>query len=204
MTRVAVIQTGVANTASVIAALKRCGAAPALTRTPDTIADAEAVVLPGVGAFGAAMRTLEDSGLADPIRWRISEGLPTLCICLGMQVLFDASDEAPGLPGLGIAAGRFERFPDEAGSVPHLGWNDISPDEACRVLSAGAVYFANSYRLVEPPPGWSAAYCEYGGRFVAAVERQGVVACQFHPELSGTTGSRILTNWLAMIGAPAC
>ena len=201
MTDVAIIRTGAANLASVCAAMDRCRAAWRLVETAEEAASAERLVLPGVGSFGAVMRRLEAQGLIDPLRRRIETGAPTLCICLGMQALLEGSDESPQAIGLSVAPGRARAF--EGVRTPQLGWNDIEPDEGCTLLRRGSAYFANSYRLTEAPEGWNVAWAEHGGRFVAAMERGGVLACQFHPELSGTWGRALLERWLALRPAEA-
>ena len=193
---VVVIRTGTANTASVLAGLSRAGAEPRLTSRAADIRDAGHVVLPGVGAFAAAMEALTtDDDLADAIRARVEDGRPTLCVCVGLQLLCESSEESPGVTGLGVVAGTARRFSGGV-RVPQLGWNEVVPGEGCRLLTAGHAYFANSYRLVAAPAGWSAAMTDHGGPFVAAFERGAVVACQFHPELSGAWGLELLRRWL--------
>jgi len=196
-TRVTIIDTGVANTASVCAALDRCGARVALASDVGRIESASLLVLPGVGAFGAGMRRLETLGAEQPIRERIESGRPTLAICLGMQLLCASSEESPGVAGLGVVEGRVERFRGDV-RVPQFGWNRIEADPGCSLLSSGHAYFANSYRLADAPSGWEAAHAMHAERFVAGMERGCVLACQFHPELSGGFGRGILERWLAM------
>ena len=195
MKEVTVISTGVANVASVIAALRRLGCAAAVSVDADRVRDADHVVLPGVGTFEAGMRALREAGLVEALRARIDAGRSTLAICLGLQLLLEGSEESPGVEGLGVVPGVARRL---AGGVrvPQLGWNRVTPDEACALLDEGCAYFANSYALQEPAEGWSAASCDYGGRWVAAIERGAVLACQFHPELSGAYGSRLLRAFL--------
>jgi imidazole glycerol phosphate synthase glutamine amidotransferase subunit len=197
---VAVVGTGTANLASVLAGLERAGARPHLTQDPGEAARAERVVLPGVGAFGAAMETLQRHGLALPLQERLAAGLPTLGICLGLQLLAETSEETPGVNGLGLLPCAVRRLPDTV-RVPQLGWNRITPGSGCRLLAAGHVYFANSFALPAAPAGWAAALAEHGGPFVAALERGAVLACQFHPELSGRFGLELMRRWLA---AAAC
>jgi imidazole glycerol phosphate synthase glutamine amidotransferase subunit len=199
---VVVVATGLANLASVEAALARCDAHARPAQGPDDVEAAARVVMPGVGAFGAAMERLAADGLVEPLRRRIAAGRPTLAVCLGLQLLLEGSEESPGVRGLGVAAGIARGFAPPL-TVPHMGWNRVDPDPGCRWLEPGHAYFANSFRLVEPPPGWRVARCAYGGPFVAALERGGVLACQFHPELSGPWGGRLLTRWLAEAPAAA-
>jgi imidazole glycerol phosphate synthase glutamine amidotransferase subunit len=191
----AIVPTGTANTASVVAALRRLGGEPQIARNGDDVAVAERVVLPGVGAFGAAMDEVDRAGMRQALRGRLSEGLPTLAICVGMQLLGAASEESDGSKGLGHVDARVGRFPDSV-RVPQLGWNEVSAGEGCRFLSDGWAYFANSFRFDRLPDGWAGATAEHGGEFVAAMERGDVLACQFHPELSGSWGSGILAAWL--------
>ncbi|MBK8976979.1 MAG: imidazole glycerol phosphate synthase subunit HisH [Planctomycetes bacterium] len=192
-----VVATGVANLASVVAGLRRAGAEPQLTADARLVARAPAVLLPGVGAFDAGLATLREHGVDAALRDRIAAGRPTLAICLGLQLLLDGSDESrSGAPGLAIVPGRASRFGDTV-RVPQLGWNLTTAERGCRVLATGHAYFANSYRLVERPPGYACAVADHGGPFVAAVERGALVACQFHPELSGRFGRALLSRWLA-------
>ncbi len=195
MTDVLVVKTGTANTASVLAGLERAGATPRLTDSPQEVATATHLVLPGVGAFAAAMTELEQKQLVEPLRQRIAEGLPTLCICLGMQLLGSASEESPDVQGLGVVDAVARRFPSEL-RVPQLGWNQIEAEPSCRMLSDGAVYFANSYRFESVPPDLACARAVHGAPFVAAFERGSLLACQFHPELSGRFGLGLLEAWL--------
>jgi len=192
--RVAVVRTGVANLASVLAALRRVGADPEVTADPDIVIGAGHVVLPGVGAFGAGMLALAGP-LAEALRARIAAGRPTLAICLGLQLLCDASEEAPGVAGLRLVPGTVTCYPDGV-TVPQMGWARITAPSESRVVRSGWAYFANSYRLADPPPGWVVATGEHGGPYVAAVERDGIVACQFHPELSGAYGLDLVRRWL--------
>lgn len=217
--RVAVIATGVANLASMLAALERAGAEAFATRDPELVAASPYALLPGVGAFGPAAETLRASGVDRALRARWRARLPTLGVCLGMQLFFEGSEESPGTPGLAIVPGIFRGF---AGGLPlpQLGWNRVthsigrggaSPAGCGSVLADGWAYFANSYRLASPPPGCVAYRAEYGEGFVAGLEagrsaRGGPVLalCQFHPELSGSWGLALLRRWLGLEagGAP--
>lgn len=191
---VAIVRTGAANLASVCAAFDRCSASWRIVETADAVTSAGRLVLPGVGAFSAVMERLRAGGLAGALRDRIEAGRATLCICLGMQILFQGSDESPGVAGLGVLPGRATRF--EGVRCPQLGWNEVAPDPGCRLLAPGAAYFANSYRVAQAPPGWSAAWADHGGPFIAALERGSVLACQFHLELSSGWGRGLLQRWL--------
>ena len=192
---VAVVRTGTANLASVLAGLRRAGADPAVADSPEDLEGAGRIVLPGVGAFGAAMQTLEESGMREAVRRWFADGRPALAVCLGLQLLGTGSEESPGIEGLGVAGVRAGRFGEEV-RVPQLGWNRIEPDGGSRLLEEGYAYFANSYRWETVPEGWTAAWSDHGGPFVAAIERGPVVACQFHPELSGNWGQDLLARWL--------
>jgi glutamine amidotransferase len=191
---VVVVPTGTANLASVRAALDRLGARTRLADDAAMIEDAAHVVLPGVGSFGAAIAGLRETGLDGAIVARVSAGRPTLAMCVGLQVLFEASDESPHATGLAALPGHVGRF---AGSVrvPQFGWNRVVPEPGCRFVQPGYAYFANSYRVLEAP-GCAVATAEHGGCFVAALERGGVLACQFHPELSGAYGHALIGRWL--------
>jgi imidazole glycerol phosphate synthase glutamine amidotransferase subunit len=192
---VLVVETGTANLASVLAALERAGARPQTTTSAAEIERAGAVVLPGVGAFRAAMDRLRAAGLTGPLAARVRDGRSLLAICLGMQLLAESSDESPGVAGLGVVTGHLRRF-DAAVRVPQLGWNRVEPQPGCRLIEPGSAYFANSYVVDAVPDGWSAAASEHGGRFVSALERGPVLACQFHPELSGAWGHALISRWL--------
>ncbi len=195
LTEVTVVRTGTANLASIKAGLLRVGAMPRISNDSREIASADRVVLPGVGAFGAAVEELKDHDLMSVLRDRIETLQPTLAICLGMQLLGEGSEEDPDIAGIGAIPTIATRFTNRV-KVPQLGWNRIEPESGCRYLTPGFAYFANSYRLTGIPAGWSAATTEYDGEFVSALERGQVVACQFHPELSGTWGLDLLRRWL--------
>ncbi|PKN57852.1 MAG: imidazole glycerol phosphate synthase subunit HisH [Deltaproteobacteria bacterium HGW-Deltaproteobacteria-14] len=196
MSDVVIVRTGVANLASVLAGLRRLGVTPDVTTDAAAVREARAVVLPGVGAFGAGMAALHEHGVAAALIERAAAGRPLLAVCLGLQLLAASSDEAPGVAGLAVHDGHVARFPDTV-KVPQLGWNEVTPDAGCRLLEPGYAYFANSYRLTDAPLGWAAARSDHGGPFVAALERGPILACQFHPELSGPWGLALLDRWLA-------
>jgi imidazole glycerol phosphate synthase glutamine amidotransferase subunit len=197
---VTLVPTGTANTASVIAGLRRLGVDARFADGPDDIRDAGRVVLPGVGAFGAAMQEIDEQGLREPLTGRIREGRPTLAICLGLQLFAAASEESPGIAGLGVIPATIARLPDDL-IVPHLGWNEVAPNGESRFVHPGWAYFANSYRLTAVPDGWAGSWTEYGTGFVSAIERGDVLAAQFHPELSGRWGSQLLGRWLDATGS---
>lgn len=193
--RVQIIKTGVANIASMIAAFRRLGAEPTLTERAQDVRDGQFVVLPGVGAFGAGMSRLDDLGMRQALIERAEAGRPLLAVCLGLQLLCASSEESPGVDGLGIVPARVGRFPDGV-RIPQFGWNRVQADDACELLRTGYAYFANSYRLTEIPEDWYAAWADHGGRFVGAMERGSLLACQFHPEISGKWGLGLLERWL--------
>jgi imidazole glycerol phosphate synthase glutamine amidotransferase subunit len=191
---VVVLPTGTANLASVLAAFARLGARARIASDAAMVERAARVVLPGVGTFGAAVAGLREAGLDEAIAARLRAGRPTLAMCVGLQVLFEESDESPDAVGLSALAGRVGAFPATV-RVPQFGWNRIEPEPGCRYLAPGYAYFANSYRVLAAP-GCRIATAEHGGRFVAALERDAVLACQFHPELSGAYGHQLIARWL--------
>jgi imidazole glycerol phosphate synthase glutamine amidotransferase subunit len=199
MSAIAVVPTGTANLASVMAAFRRLGVGIAEAKTAHDVSKADGVVLPGVGAFGAAMERIDALGLRKALLDRIEKGRPTLLVCLGMQLLCRSSEENPDSRGLGVIDATVGRF-DDGLRVPQLGWNEVAPRPGSRFLEPGWAYFANSYRLTQAPEGWIAAYTDYGRSFVSAMERGEVLACQFHPELSGAWGWRLLSRWLDRSG----
>ena len=202
--QVVIIRTGVANIASMLAAFERLDVTPLLTEDREIIADADHLVLPGVGAFGAGMKRLEELNLVDILRERlISDERATFCVCLGLQLLCKGSEESPGVEGLGVIEDHARRFSDEL-RVPQLGWNQVVPADAdanAFLTEEGYAYYANSYRLESIPEGWRGARSTYGAPFVAAIERGNTLACQFHPELSSAWGQALMRRWL--VGNPA-
>ncbi|MCC6545971.1 imidazole glycerol phosphate synthase subunit HisH [Candidatus Sumerlaeota bacterium] len=195
--KVAVIRTGLANLASVLAGLRRAGADPFVTEDPSDVGRSPYVVLPGVGAFGPAMERLNDSGMADRLRERYEAGRPTLSVCLGLQLLHASSEENPGVEGLGIIQLHIRKFPSTL-RIPQLGWNEVRPESSAAYLQLGYAYFANSFHAPSVAEGWTPAHTTYGVNFVSAIERGAWLACQFHPELSGDWGLQLLKNWLSL------
>ncbi len=192
---VRIIDTGVANIASLLAAFERLDRPAALTDSPAEIRGADHVVLPGVGAFRAGMDRLAGAGLQEPLRERIASGAPTLAVCLGLQLLCETSEESPGVQGVGVVPASVTRFGGDV-RVPQFGWNQVEPAPGAGLLRSGFAYFANSFRVEALPAGWTGATADHGGAFVAALEKDGLLACQFHPELSGRWGSELLGRWL--------
>lgn len=206
--RVAFAATGVANLASIMAAFRRAGALPFVAGAregadgPEELALADFAIVPGVGSFGSAIGALKAAGMDAAVKDRITRRAPTMGVCAGMQIFFEASEESPGAEGLGIVAGTLRRFPRSL-PVPQLGWNKVrpagasgSPNFPSAMVRQGWAYFANSYRLTEVPEGFSASLAEYGESFIAAAERPGLLLCQFHPELSGPWGLELIKRWL--------
>ena len=193
---VLVVPTGTANLAAVIACFRRLGAEAAVSCDADRIAEADRVVLPGVGAFEPAWTALSSSGAAQALRERISADRATLGICLGMQLLAEGSTESNVPGGLGILPGQATEF-DPTVRVPLMGWNQVHAPEGARCLTTGYAYFANSYRLPVPDDdaGWVVATTDHGGYFWSAAERGRTLACQFHPELSGAFGAGLVQRW---------
>jgi imidazole glycerol-phosphate synthase subunit HisH len=201
--RVAFAATGVANLASIMATFRRSGAEPYLAKDADDLASAAFAVVPGVGSFGSAMGALRESGMDEAVIDRTTRHAPTMGVCAGMQLFFEASEESPGVAGMGVAAGEFTRFPPSL-PVPQLGWNRVrAPSSAGALVRDGWAYFANSYRLTSLPDELSGSWADYGERFVAATERPGLLLCQFHPELSGPWGQGLIERWLKQTGGEA-
>jgi len=193
---VVIVDSGVANLASIAGAFRRLSATVVVTADAEVVRNAERIVLPGVGAFGAGMAALGSNGLDTAIREAAARGTPLLGICLGMQMLCLASEESPGVAGLGLIAGTCRRLPEHV-RIPHLGWNSITTDVHARFVTSGVAAFANSYALRENPAGWTAAWATHGVPFIAALERGPILACQFHPELSSAYGATLLERWLS-------
>jgi imidazole glycerol-phosphate synthase subunit HisH len=198
VTRIAVVDYGIGNLRSAEKALQHLGADAGLTGDPAEIGRARAVVLPGVGAFGACMNALRNTGLEGVCKEAATDGRPFLGICIGMQMLFEGSDETPEVAGLGIVAGRVTRLPDTV-RLPQMGWNtlEITPGSRCcaHMPSPAWLYFVHSF-APEPDSGIVAAWCDYGRRFAAAIEAGPLWATQFHPEKSGDVGMRLLRNFV--------
>ncbi len=201
---VAIIDYDAGNLKSVEKALLRVGAeSVVVTRDPAVIRQADKVILPGVGAFGEAMEKLESFGLVELIREVVASGKPFLGICLGLQLLFEYSDEKEGCKGLSILKGGIKRIPDTPGlKVPHMGWNSLQVTPGAKLFEGlpeePYVYFVHSYYLQAEEPEIVAATTEYGVTIHASVEKGNVFACQFHPEKSGETGLAILKNFVEL------
>ena len=197
---IAIIDYDAGNLKSVEKALDYLGETPVITRDPDRILSADKVILPGVGAFGDAMGKLHQYQLVDVIKKVADQGTPFLGICLGLQLLFESSEESPGVDGLGICKGKIVRIPPKDGlKIPHMGWNSLKYDHPGRLFKGipegSYVYFVHSYYLQADEPEIVKASTEYGVSIHASVEQGNVFACQFHPEKSSDVGLEILKNF---------
>ena len=194
---IAVLDYGIGNLRSAEKALSRVGAEARLTADPAVIHDAAGVVLPGVGAFARCMEALERTGLASVARSAVTRGVPFLAICIGMQLLYDESEESPGRKGLGILPGVVRRLSPGV-KLPQMQWNTLQPRRGSAMLDGlpdpAWFYFVHSYAADDP--SHAVATCDYGGKVVAAVERGNVWATQFHPEKSGANGMQLLSNFV--------
>lgn len=200
---IAIIDYDAGNIKSVEKALKLLGEEPVITGDREVILKADKVILPGVGAFGDAMHNLRACGLDRVIHEVVEKGTPFLGICLGLQLLFERSDEAPGVEGLGVLKGEILRIPDAPGlKIPHMGWNSLKLQNDGRLFAGlpqeSYVYFVHSYYLKASDESIVKATTEYGTHIHASVEQGNVFACQFHPEKSSDTGLQILRNFVAL------
>ena len=196
---IAVLDYGIGNLRSAEKALQHLGVDAALTADPAVAREATGVVLPGVGAFGRCMEQLRESGLEPVVHEAVEAGKPFLGICVGMQMLFDASEEAPGVKGLGIIPGEVRRLTVTGERLPHMGWNTLKIRTGSKLFNGidddSWLYFVHSYAPVPDDEAVIAATTDYGGTVVAAVERGRVWATQFHPEKSAANGLRLLKNF---------
>lgn len=203
--RIGVIDYGMGNRRSVQKALERVGAVAAISHDHSELLEADGLVLPGVGAFPLAMRNLRSLGLDELIKRRIDEGTRLLGICLGMQLLFDTSDELQGAEGLGLLGGAVTELKTAGLRVPHIGWNEVRFERPSRLTdelpgSGCAFYHVHSYAARPSDPADVVGTTDYGERFATIVERDTVAGVQFHPEKSSAHGLRLLANFASLCG----
>ena len=201
---IAIIDYDAGNIKSVEKALLSLGEQAIVTRDSGEILGADGVILPGVGAFGDAMKRLESYGLVETIHQAASRQIPFLGICLGLQLMFDSSEESPGVQGLSLLSGKILRIPDDGGlKVPHIGWNNLKYPHPGRLfkglLEDAYVYFVHSYYLQAQEDSIVKATTEYGTLIHASVEKGNLFACQFHPEKSSGVGMKILQNFIEVV-----
>lgn len=200
---IGIIDYDAGNLRSVSKALEALGETPVITRDRQLLLGADKVILPGVGSFGDAMEKLNQYGLTEVIQEIAASGKPFLGICLGLQLLFESSEESPGVKGLGLLKGQILRIPEAPGlKIPHMGWNSLDIAEGARLFNGienGAyVYFVHSYYCKAEDESIVAASAEYSAHIHASVEQDNVFACQFHPEKSGSVGLQILKNFIEL------
>lgn len=199
----AIIDYDAGNIKSVEKALQALGEDAVITRDRDILLHADRVILPGVGAFGDAMDKLHTYELVEIIHQIVEKGIPFLGICLGLQLLFERSEESPGVQGLGLLQGEILRLPDDSGlKIPHIGWNSLKFPHDGRLFKGieeeSYVYFVHSYYLKAADENVVKATTEYGTIVHASVEKDNLFACQFHPEKSSDVGLQILKNFIAV------
>lgn len=196
---IAIIDYGAGNLRSVANTLEEIGASYRVLTSPEGLDTYDKVILPGVGHFGQMMRALDERGLRAPVLDRASSGVPLLGICIGLQCMFDGSEEAPDQKGLSLFPGMVTRFPQHA-RVPHMGWNSLDRVKDCRLLDRldehPYVYFAHSYHA--PVCGATVATCTYEYPYTAVLQRGNVYAVQFHPEKSGPVGIQVMRNFVEL------
>lgn len=197
---VAVIDYGAGNLHSVKNALDYIGANAKITSDKNEILSAEHIILPGVGAFGDAMRSLENNGLTEVVREATNGKRPFLGICLGLHMLFEESEESPNVKGLGIFNGKVKKIPDCGLKIPHMGWNNIELAKDSRILPGTSpfVYFVHSYYIEPKESKIISSYTEYGAKLPVSVEYENVFAVQFHPEKSGEAGIEMLRKFISL------
>lgn len=197
---VTLLDYGAGNVTSVERALRRLGAQVFTTNQPEAIATAERLILPGVGHCAALISALDAHGLRQPLLRAIVRGTNFLGICLGLQALYETSDEAPSLAGLGVLPGRVTHLPSGV-KLPHMGWNQLQRTKTSRLLDGispeAYFYFAHSYAAPTSGPE-STAFCEHGREFIAVIEQRNIFGVQFHPEKSGAPGAKLLDNFLRL------
>ena len=200
---IAIVDYGVGNLFSVEKALRATGADAVVTADEEVLQKAERIVLPGVGAFGDCMKNFQASGLLPVLKDRVAKGCPLLGICVGMQILFDDSEESPGVAGLGWISGRVRRIAAPGQKIPHMGWNALDILEVHRdrglfkgIPQASYVYFVHSYHAVPKDKDIVSSTCFYGEEITASISAGNIMATQFHPEKSGDIGLNIIQNFI--------
>jgi glutamine amidotransferase len=199
---IAIIDYGAGNLRSVRNTLTHLGADVITVSTPDQLDNVDKIVLPGVGAFGAGMNALRAAGFEEPLKAKVAAGVPLIGICLGMQYLFECSDEMGDHKGLGLLPGRVTRFPADGPKVPHIGWNQLHVRQDNPLLagveSGAYAYFVHSYYVEAADPGDVLATTDYGIDYASVVTRDNLFGIQPHPEKSQAVGLRILKNFVEM------
>ena len=198
--KITLLDYGAGNVTSVERALRRLGANPERSNSTESITNAQAIILPGVGHYSALIRALDKQNLRSALVDALHRGVPFLGICLGLQALYNSSEEAPQLQGLNVLPGRVCALPSSV-KLPHMGWNQLKLTQPSRLLegiSPGAYfYFAHSFAATDVN-GEAVALCNYGADFAAVIEKQNIFAVQFHPEKSGDAGACLLQNFLRL------
>jgi imidazole glycerol phosphate synthase glutamine amidotransferase subunit len=198
--KITLIDYGAGNVTSVERALQRLGAASQRSSSPESITKAEALLLPGVGHYAALIRSLDERVLRAPLLDAIQRGVPFLGVCLGLQALYETSEEAPELSGLHLLSGSVRSLPTTV-KLPHMGWNQVKLARTSRLLegisSDAYFYFAHSFAATNAD-GEAVALCNHGTDFAAVIEKQNIFAVQFHPEKSGDAGAQLLQNFLRL------
>ena len=201
--KITLLDYGAGNVTSVERALRRLGTDAYRSNSSECVANAEAIILPGVGHYATLIRALDQKNLRAPLIDALHRGVPFLGICLGLQALYKSSEEAPGLQGLNLLPGSASQLPSSV-KLPHMGWNQLKLMRPSRLLEGisrdAFFYFAHSFAVTDPQ-GESAALCHHGSDFAAALEHENIHAVQFHPEKSGDAGARVLQNFLNFAAA---
>lgn len=197
--KITIIDYGMGNLKSVAKAFEHVGASVEVTSDPNRLKGADKLVLPGVGSFGHCLEELKRLGLDDAIKEQVQQDKPFLGICLGLQTLFEGSEESPQIPGLGLIKGRVRAFDREKLKVPHMGWNELMlpvQDPCLKGLESGDhMYFVHSFYVDPIDTGVAVALCDYGQKFCAAIRKDNIFACQFHPEKSQENGLKLIENF---------
>lgn len=191
---ITIIDYGAGNIRSVANMLKELGEDYVVTNSAEEILNAEKIIFPGQGHFAQSMAALESSGMDEILKQVIAKGVPFLGICLGLQILFEKSEEAPNVAGLGIIKGEVKKF--DTGKIPQIGWNKIQPTKNNSILLPEYYYFVNSFYVVPEDESVISSLTDYGIKFASSIEKDNLVAVQFHPEKSGSIGLETIKKWL--------